>query len=213
MTKCIVGLEDGTAGHAYIAGSDAAHAEMAAVMDAMLQEKDSRDQIMSDIIIPLQQDLRDRKQKIQSKVAATRVDFFTLVQGRGRMTGSAYELTDTAFDTQKAFRGVLEAMSRPGKIVSVGKQDKKPDVCSHASSRSHCACSITILKSGWVTVLPKSRSSIFKIQLRMSGDDIGDGRRFRDRVQKSSLPDVSQFKQGAMTFPTVRQLWSCKLPI
>ena len=81
MTKCIVGLEAGTAGHAYIAGSDAAHAEMAAVMDAMLQEKDSRDRIMSDIIIPLQQDLRDRKQKIQSKVAATRVDFFTLVRG------------------------------------------------------------------------------------------------------------------------------------
>ena len=47
----------------------------------MLQEKDSRDRIMSDIIIPLQQDLRDRKQKIQSKVAATRVDFFTLVRG------------------------------------------------------------------------------------------------------------------------------------
>ena len=81
MTKCIVELEAGTEGHAYIAGSDAAHAEMAAVMDALLQEKDSRDRIMSDIIIPLQQDLRDRKQKTQSKVAATRVDFFTLVRG------------------------------------------------------------------------------------------------------------------------------------
>mgnify|MGYP003321816494 FL=1 len=42
------------------------------------------------------------------------------------MTGSAYELTDKAFDTQRAFRGVLEAMSRPGTIVSVGKQDKEP---------------------------------------------------------------------------------------
>ena len=81
MTKCIVELEAGTEGHAYIAGSDAAHAEMAAVIDALLQEKDSRDRIMSDVITPLQQDLRDRKQKIQSKVAATRVDFFTLVRG------------------------------------------------------------------------------------------------------------------------------------
>ena len=67
MTKCIVGLEAGTAGHAYIAGSDAAHAEMAAVMDAMLQEKDSRDRIMSDIIIPLQQDLRDANRRYSRK--------------------------------------------------------------------------------------------------------------------------------------------------
>lgn len=81
MTKCIVELEDGTEGHAYIAGSDTAHAEMAAVMDALLQKNDRRDQVMSDIIFPLQRDLRDRKQKMQSKVAATRVDFFTLVRG------------------------------------------------------------------------------------------------------------------------------------
>lgn len=81
MTKCIVELDGGTAGHAYIAGSDTAHAEMAAVMDALLQEPDTRDRVMADIIIPLEQDQSKRKQKMQSKVAATRVDFFTLVRG------------------------------------------------------------------------------------------------------------------------------------
>ena len=58
-------------------------AEMAAVMDALLQEPDSRDRVMSDIIIPLERDQSKRKQKMQSKVAATRVDFFTLVRGEG----------------------------------------------------------------------------------------------------------------------------------
>ena len=81
MTKCIVELDGGTAGHAYIAGSDTAHAEMAAVMDALLQEPDTRDRVMADIIIPLERDQSRRKQKMQSKVAATRVDFFTLVRG------------------------------------------------------------------------------------------------------------------------------------
>lgn len=81
MTKCIVELDGGTAGHAYIAGSDTAHAEMAAVMDALLQEPDTRDRVMAGVIIPLERDQSKRKQKMQSKVAATRVDFFTLVRG------------------------------------------------------------------------------------------------------------------------------------
>ena len=81
MTKCIVELEDGTAGHAYVAGSDPAHAEMAAVLDALLQVPDNQDRILADIVGPLQRDLANRKIEAQSKTAATRVDFFTLVRG------------------------------------------------------------------------------------------------------------------------------------
>lgn len=81
MTKCIVELDDGTAGHAYIAGSDAAHAEMAAVFDALLQVTDSRDRILADVIHPLEHRQREQKLETRSKTAATRVDFFTLVRG------------------------------------------------------------------------------------------------------------------------------------
>ena len=81
MTKCIVELDDGTAGHAYIAGSDAAHAEMAAVFDALLQLPVRRDRILSDVIDPLQRRQAERKLETKSKAAATRVDFFTLVRG------------------------------------------------------------------------------------------------------------------------------------
>ena len=44
------------------------------------------------------------------------------------MTAQAYALTDQAFDTQRAFRSLLEAMSRPGKIISVGGQVSFPTV-------------------------------------------------------------------------------------
>ena len=81
MTKCIVELADGTAGHAYVAGSDAAHAEIAAVLDAMLQVPERRKQIEDDVIDPLNESQVRRKQAIRSKTAATRVDFFTLVRG------------------------------------------------------------------------------------------------------------------------------------
>lgn len=81
MTKCIVELEDGTAGHAYVAGSDTAHAEMAAVLDALLQMPENQARLLAEIVHPLERDLTDRKLAAQSKTAATRVDFFTLVRG------------------------------------------------------------------------------------------------------------------------------------
>src|SRR3954452_8359469 len=38
VTRCSVRLEDGTVGHSYVAGRDAGQAELAAVLDAALQD-------------------------------------------------------------------------------------------------------------------------------------------------------------------------------
>ena len=81
MTKCIVELADGTMGHAYVAGSDPAHAEIAAVLDAVLQAEDGDDSVMEDIIAPLAGEQLNRRRTVETKTAATRVDFFTLVRG------------------------------------------------------------------------------------------------------------------------------------
>lgn len=97
MTKCIVELDDGTHGHAYIAGSDPAHAEIAAVLDGVLQiaaadtpvdapadapaDAPVDAPVMTRIIGPLAQTQGDRKRQQETKAAATRVDFFTLVRG------------------------------------------------------------------------------------------------------------------------------------
>tara|TARA_R110000868_G_scaffold14669_4_gene67926 strand:+ start:3037 stop:3501 length:465 start_codon:yes stop_codon:yes gene_type:complete len=81
MTKCIVELADGTMGHAYVAGSDPAHAEIAAVLDAVLQTDTADQSVMSDIIMPLARKQGERRRDVETKTAATRVDFFTLVRG------------------------------------------------------------------------------------------------------------------------------------
>jgi alpha-D-ribose 1-methylphosphonate 5-triphosphate synthase subunit PhnG len=81
MTKCIVELPDGTHGHGYIAGSDPQHAEIAAVLDAVLQTVDTDKAVLDGIIAPLAQRQAARLRTLETKTAATRVDFFTLVRG------------------------------------------------------------------------------------------------------------------------------------
>lgn len=81
MTKCIVELGDGTMGHAYVAGSDPAHAEIAAVLDAVLQTEDGDRSVADEIIAPLAGKQLNRRRSVETKTAATRVDFFTLVRG------------------------------------------------------------------------------------------------------------------------------------
>lgn len=118
------------------------------------------------------------------------------------MTGSAYELTDTAFDTQKAFRGVLEAMSRPGKIVSVGKQDKKPDVLQSAT----VAVALCLFDHDTQIWMGEGIAEIevfdfLKFNCGCPVTTSGMVADFAIACAKNSLPDVSQFKQGSDDFP------------
>ena len=83
VTRCSVKLDGGTVGHAYVAGTDGEHAEIAAVLDALLLDDTRRPALMDEIVSPLAAAHEARGRVRAMKTAATRVDFFTLVRGDG----------------------------------------------------------------------------------------------------------------------------------
>ncbi|WP_236033912.1 phosphonate C-P lyase system protein PhnG [Belnapia mucosa] len=82
VTRCSVRLEDGTVGHAYVAGRDARQAELAAVLDAALQDPDRRPALLAAVIEPLAAAEAARTAREAAKAAATRVEFFTMATMR-----------------------------------------------------------------------------------------------------------------------------------
>ena len=81
VTRCSVRTEAGFLGHAYIAGRNKKHAELAAVCDALLQDPNARDEVAATIIEPLAAIAASRRRERRAKAAATKVEFFTLVRG------------------------------------------------------------------------------------------------------------------------------------
>ena len=81
VTRCAVRLGNGDTGHAYIAGRDRRHAELAAVIDALLQDPERRMALERDIIEPLATQQQTARRTVAEKAAATKVDFFTMVRG------------------------------------------------------------------------------------------------------------------------------------
>lgn len=118
------------------------------------------------------------------------------------MTGSAYELTDKAFDTQRAFRGVLEAMSRPGTIVSVGKQDKEP-VTLESATIAVALCLFDHDTQIWMGdgIAEIEVFDFLKFNCGCPVTTSGMVADFAIACAKSGLPDVTQFKQGSDDFP------------
>jgi alpha-D-ribose 1-methylphosphonate 5-triphosphate synthase subunit PhnG len=85
VTRCVVQLtgSGGAAviGHAYVAGRDKQHAERAALMDALLQTDQWGAAIKEAVIAPLVDAAAKAKRERSGKVAATKVNFFTMVRG------------------------------------------------------------------------------------------------------------------------------------
>lgn len=81
VTRCVVRTHTGHMGHAYVAGCDKRHAMLAAVFDGLLQDPKTHTQFEGQLLEPIRKTLADKHQETASKVAATRVDFFTLVRG------------------------------------------------------------------------------------------------------------------------------------
>jgi alpha-D-ribose 1-methylphosphonate 5-triphosphate synthase subunit PhnG len=82
VTRCAVRDAAGRVGHAYALGRDAAQAELAARLDAALQDGARRDALMAAVIAPLEAAQQARRQADARRAAATRVDFFTMVNMR-----------------------------------------------------------------------------------------------------------------------------------
>jgi len=81
MTRCAVRLEDGPVGFGHVAGRSRRHAELAALFDAMLQDARWHDALHGALIDRLAAAQAARRHAQQAEIAATRVDFFTLVRG------------------------------------------------------------------------------------------------------------------------------------
>jgi alpha-D-ribose 1-methylphosphonate 5-triphosphate synthase subunit PhnG len=83
MTRCVVRLEDGTMGFSYALGRDKRKAQLAAVLDGMLQLPTHATILHNSVIGPLAEQQASKKIDASRKAAATKVDFFTLVRGDG----------------------------------------------------------------------------------------------------------------------------------
>ncbi|MDY0242763.1 MAG: phosphonate C-P lyase system protein PhnG [Rhodospirillaceae bacterium] len=80
VTRCSVRLDGGTIGHAWIAGRTLRQAERSAVLDALLQDR-GLDVAMAGMLDLLERAQAERKGENSRKVAATKVEFFTMVRG------------------------------------------------------------------------------------------------------------------------------------
>ena len=80
VTRAAVEIGSGRTGFAYHLGRDGAKARAAAILDALWQEPDSRDAVEA-ALAPVRERLAAQAEREARRVAATRVDFFTLVRG------------------------------------------------------------------------------------------------------------------------------------
>jgi alpha-D-ribose 1-methylphosphonate 5-triphosphate synthase subunit PhnG len=81
VTRCTVQLDDGTLGHAWVGGGDQRHAELAAAFDALLRDETRRPGLQESVIALLGRAREARREAAAARVAASRVEFFTLVRG------------------------------------------------------------------------------------------------------------------------------------
>ncbi|WP_316182437.1 MULTISPECIES: phosphonate C-P lyase system protein PhnG [unclassified Bradyrhizobium] len=83
VSRAAVRLESGEVGFGYVLGRDAAKARLMALCDAMIQSSSHTRSIETQVVAPLQAQMRTSRQHRAEEAAATRVDFYTMVRGEG----------------------------------------------------------------------------------------------------------------------------------
>jgi alpha-D-ribose 1-methylphosphonate 5-triphosphate synthase subunit PhnG len=81
VVRCAVRLGQGPLGVSYALGRDKRRAELAALFDALLQDPQHHDALQRELIAPLAQTQALARARRQQDVAASKVEFFTLVRG------------------------------------------------------------------------------------------------------------------------------------
>ena len=82
VTRAAVRTEPGLVGFGYVAGRDRRHAELAALFDALLQDDAHRPMLMAALIEPLERARAQARAERAEAVAASKVEFFTMVRSR-----------------------------------------------------------------------------------------------------------------------------------
>lgn len=78
VTRCTVRTSNGLTGHAYVAGREGRRAELAALVDALMQDHDRAADIDVRVIAPLEAQQAEQRAVRTSKVATTRVQFLAM---------------------------------------------------------------------------------------------------------------------------------------
>ena len=81
VTRAVVALDSGETGFAYALGRDQQKAQRSAIVHALWKRQDFRDAVETVVLQPLEQQLDEADDKTRGEVAATKVDFFTLMRG------------------------------------------------------------------------------------------------------------------------------------
>jgi|AntAceMinimDraft_12_1070368.scaffolds.fasta_scaffold52913_1 alpha-D-ribose 1-methylphosphonate 5-triphosphate synthase subunit PhnG len=80
ITRCALTLETGEVGHSYIQGRSKTDAEVAALVDALMQTA-MASRLRETVLEPLEAGMATMKAARAAKAAATKVDFFTMTRG------------------------------------------------------------------------------------------------------------------------------------
>ena len=80
VTRCSVRLHSGEVGHAYVQGRDKSKAQIAALVDALMQG-DAAHTLRGGLLDPLRAQMEAARQMRAAKAAATKVEFFTMMRG------------------------------------------------------------------------------------------------------------------------------------
>lgn len=81
VSRAVVRLASGEMGFGYVLGRDRAKARLIALCDALVQTQAYAAAVESKVIAPLRARLETQRDARAKQVAATKVDFFTLVRG------------------------------------------------------------------------------------------------------------------------------------
>lgn len=81
VVRCAVRLGHGPLGVSYALGRDKRRAELAALLDALLQDPQQHDTLQRTLIAPLAHAQAQARAARQREVAGSKVEFFTFVRG------------------------------------------------------------------------------------------------------------------------------------
>ncbi len=82
VTRCTIRTADGRIGHAYVTGRDGVQAELAARLDAAMQDAALAPDIERAVLAPLAEAQSARRAADAARAAATKVQFFTMATMR-----------------------------------------------------------------------------------------------------------------------------------
>ena len=82
VARCTIQTASGAVGHAYCLGRDLRQAELAAVLDALLQDPEAGPALEAKVVSPLAEAQAARRTLLARRAAATQVQFFTLATMR-----------------------------------------------------------------------------------------------------------------------------------